>query len=347
MKRTVTTRLYQLVNYQRVVNLRLGMLLLCLVSVSACTNGGSQITDESPSTTVAALALAPDETIQVAATTSIIGDVIAQIGAEKITLFTLIPPNVDPHSYTPTPQDLRTLSDVDVIFINDLHLEEGLADLLAQSTAPQISVNGNATLLSAADEAHEEGDGQEEEDEHGHGAYDPHTWQNVANVQSWVPIIAETLSTLDPTNETAYQAAAERYNEQLATLDQELRDRLTAIPAEQRKLVTDHESFAYFAAAYDFTIVGTLIPSLSSLAESSAQGLAALQGQISAEAAPAIFVGTTTNPELAQQLANDLGVQVVPLYSDALSDSSGPAATYVDFMRYNVNAIVTALTTAD
>lgn len=339
MKRFVTLTPHRPLSRHRRFILLLGVLLLSTLGVGACADHDAQSTDKPLPTDLTALALAPGATVQVAATTSIIGDVVAQVGAENITLFTLIPPNVDPHSYTPTPQDLRTLSDVDVIFINDLHLEEGLADLLAQSAAPQIAVNSNATLLATAEEGHE--------GEHEHGAYDPHTWQNIANVQSWIPIIADTLSTLDPTNATPYQTAAARYNEQLATLDQELRDQLAAIPMEQRKLVTDHESFAYFAAAYDFAIVGTLIPSLSSLAESSAQGLAALQEQITAEAAPAIFVGTTTNPELAQQLASDLGVQVVPLYSDALSDNSGPAATYVDFMRYNVNAIVTALTAAD
>ena len=284
------------------------------------------------------LTLAEGETLQVAATTSILGDIVARIGGDQITLFTLMPPGIDPHSYAPTPQDLRTLSDVDVIFINGLHLEEGLEDLLNDSGAPQVPVNVTVELLAGEEHA-----GEEHADEPDHGANDPHTWQSVANVMQWVTTIEQSLSTVDPANAEQYHAAAVAYQAELTALESEIRTQIETIPPDQRKLVTDHESFNYFAHAYGFTVIGTIVPSLSSMAESSAQDLAALQDQISAEGVQAIFVGTTVNSSMAEQLANDLDITVVPIYSDALSAGDGPAATYLDFMRYNVDAIVTAL----
>ncbi len=346
----------------RHIGLISALLAILLLILSACAlpnqaqTGAEQAAnhaDEHAAETVPALTaitLAEGETLQVAATTSIIGDIVAQIGGERITLITLMGPGVDPHSYTPTPQDLRTLSDVDLIFINGLHLEEGLTDLLADAGAPQVPVNAAVELLAGGEEEHageehadEEHADEEHTNEHDHGPNDPHTWQSVANVMQWVTTIEESLSALDPAQAEEYHAAAAAYQAELTALDSEIRAQIETIPTANRKLVTDHESFNYFAQAYGFTIVGTIIPSLSSLAESSAQDLAALQDQISSEGVPALFVGTTVNPNMAEQLANDLNIVVVPLYSDALSDSDGPAASYLDFMRYNVSAIVTAL----
>jgi len=363
----VTTTHHHKNNLARRLTLRI-ILSMILLLLAACNGTAlSPATDASQSTAPATttneeeplalvpLSLAEGEKLKVAATTSIIGDIVAQIGGEQITLFTLMAPGVDPHSYTPTPQDLRTLYDVDLIFINGLHLEEGLEDLLNEASAPQVSVNEAVEPLEADEEEHAHDDeeahdddhaheGEEaHDDDHDHGSIDSHSWQSLANVQQWVTTIEQTLSTLDPANASAYASAASTYRDALNALDEEMRAQIATIPVAERKLVTDHESFNYFARDYDFTIIGALIPSLSSLAEGSAQELAALQDQIAREEVPAIFVGNTVSPDLAEQIANDLNIAVVPLYSDSLSDSTGPAATYLDFMRYNMEAIVTAL----
>ncbi|MEZ4619013.1 MAG: zinc ABC transporter substrate-binding protein [Caldilineaceae bacterium] len=196
-----------------------------------------------------------------------------------------------------------------------------------------MSVNEHVSLLSRAAEPTDDD----------HGAEDPHTWQSVQNVITWVATIKTALSALDPAHAADYQAAAATYQGELTALDGEIRTKIATIPPANRKLVTDHDTFRYFAHDYGFTIVGTVLGSLSTLAEPSAQELAALQDQIVAEQVPALFVGTTVNPDLAEQLANDLTIKVVALYSDALSADDGPAATYLAFMRYNVDAIVTAL----
>lgn len=162
-------------------------------------------------------------------------------------------------------------------------------------------------------------------------------------MEKWTHNIHHVLSALDPANAEAYDAAATAYAEELEALHTELAALVDAVPAEQRKLVTDHDSLGYLAAEYGFEVIGSVIPSFSTLSEPSAQELAALQDQIRAEGVTAIFVGTTINPSQETQLAEDLGIQVVPIYTGSLSEANGPAATYVDFMRYNVSKIIGAL----
>ena len=191
------------------------------------------------------------------------------------------------------------------------------------------------------EEDHEDREG--DEDHHHHEGADPHTWFSIHAVEQWVENIEHVLRALDPANAAIYTANAQAYLVELEALAEEVEALLAALPAEKRKLVTDHDSFGYFAAAYDFDVVGTVIPSFSTLASPSAGELAKLQDQIEEEGVQAIFVGTTITPDIAQQLAADTGIQVVILYTGSLSDEGGPAASYVDFMRYNVTAIVNAL----
>jgi manganese/iron transport system substrate-binding protein len=328
------------------VQLFCALLLLGLSAIGCMTDPTSEApaaelsaVDQLP--TLTPLTLADGEKIKVVATTNLVADIVAQIGGDYITLYALLAPGVDPHSYTSTPQDLQNLNDADVVFINGLHLETGLDALLVDLAAPVISVNTGVRTRDLAESGHDEA--AAEPASHEHADVDPHTWQSVPTVKQWVENIRSTLSQLDPAHAPDYAAAATAYQTQLEALDAEIRQKVATIPATNRKLVTDHVTFGYFAEEYGFTIVGTLIPSLSTAAEPSAQALAALQDQLNREKVPAIFVGTTVNPRLAEQLAQDLGIQVVTLYSDSLSATDGPAATYLDFMRYNVDAIVNAL----
>ncbi len=165
----------------------------------------------------------------------------------------------------------------------------------------------------------------------------------VANVRIWAENVAEAFSALDPANATYYAENADIYRAQLAALADEIAALMASIPAGSRKLVTDHDDMGYFARAHDFVVVGTIIPSVSAMASVSAQAMAALQRQIVEEEVSAIFVGNTVSRDLADQIATDTGVAVVPLYTDALSAADGPAATYIDMMRYNANAIAAAL----
>ncbi len=203
------------------------------------------------------------------------------------------------------------------------------------------------------DEGHDhEHEGEEDhdhehegEDEHGHDheGPDPHAWMDPQNVKIWADNIAAALSTADPANAADYQANAEAYKAELDALDSWAVEQLAGIGHDRRLLVTDHETLGYFAARYDFEVIGALIPSLSTLSEPSAGELAALQTAIADYDIDVIFIGFSITPSLAQRVAADTGVQLVTLYTEALSAADGPAASYLDMMRYNVSAIAEAL----
>ncbi|MBX3003803.1 MAG: zinc ABC transporter substrate-binding protein, partial [Anaerolineales bacterium] len=178
---------------------------------------------------------------------------------------------------------------------------------------------------------------------HHHGGQDPHVWMDPHNVQAWSAVISTALSQADPAHAAEYQANAARYQAQLEELNGWIAQQVAAIPVEQRQLVTDHESFNYFARRYQFEIVGVLIPSFSSLSEVSAGELATLEQSLSSHAVPAIFIASSINPSLAERIADDIGVQLVTLYAESLSEAQGPAPSYLEMMRYNASAIVDAL----
>ena len=330
----------------------LPLLVLVMVALAAC--GSNTAPGAAPTVTHAAdaatpatlpalspVSLAAGEKLHVVVTTSIIGDVVRNVGGDAIDLTQLLPPGTDPHSYQAKPDDLRQLNNADVIFINGLHLEEGMQSVLdsLDGGAPVISVNiGVPTLEFSGSHT-----GEAANAGHEHGDADPHTWMDVRNVEHWVDTISTVLSALDPTQREQYAANAAAYQTQLADLQDELVAEAASLPPEKRKLVTDHDSLGYLANAYGFTVVGAVIPSISTMAAPSAQDLAALQKQIEQEAVKAIFVSTTVNPDVAAQIAGDTRATVVPIYTGSLSDARGPAATYIDMMRYDVKQIVDAL----
>ena len=189
------------------------------------------------------------------------------------------------------------------------------------------------------DEDHEAEEGHEHEHQDG----DPHTWTDPNNVMIWTQNITSALAEADPENAAKYQANAEAYIDELRELDSWIRAQVETIPAENRELVTDHLTFGYFADEYGFEQVGFVIPAISTSASTSSKELAELIDTITEHSVPAILVGTTVNPTLAEQVAKDTGVQIVYVYTGSLSEPGGEAESYFDFMRYNVNAIVEAL----
>jgi len=222
----------------------------------------------------------------------------------------------------------------DRIFINGLDLEAGLADILETFGDIVISLSDDLPNLLA---------GEAEGANHGHATIDPHVWFDPSLVSLWVDVIAETLSELTPSQAPDIRARATDYQLELSALDEWIIIALDQIPPEQRRLVTDHHVFGYFEARYGLEQVGTVFPGLSTLSEPSARDIASLISTITSLSIPAIFVGTTVNASLAEQIAADTGTRVIRLYTGALSEPNGPADTYLSFMRYTVTALVEGL----
>ena len=284
--------------------------------------------------TLCVTAGAPAVGMNVVCTTTIIGDIVTQIAGESADIIILFSPNMDPHAFEPRPQDLVALQRADVIFINGLDLEAGLASILEPLGPAVISLSQNLPGLHSA-----EGDAEDND----HGVPDPHVWFDPTLVSSWVDVIADHLAEWVPSSESDIRARATAYQTELANLDVWIFATLEQIPPEHRKLVTDHHVFGYFETRYGLEQVGTVFPGLSTLSEPSARDIANLVSTIESLDVPAIFVGTTVNPSLAQQIAGDTGIRVVSLYTGALSEDDGPAPTYLDFMRYTVTALVDGL----
>jgi ABC-type Zn uptake system ZnuABC Zn-binding protein ZnuA len=273
------------------------------------------------------------------ATTTLIVDLVHNVGEDLIDLRTMLPIGSDAHTFSPTPQDVVAVADADVVFINGLGLEEFLRELLenAGGEAPVVAVSMNIEPRKLVNN----GEGEE----HAHTAVgaDPHVWMTPAKVIIMVHNIEQALSKLDPTNAETYAANAAAYVVQLEALDAWVKTQIESIPAENRKLVTDHETFGYYADRYGLTVVGAVIPAYSTSAEPSAQELAALQELIETQHVQAVFVGTTMNTVLAERIAADTGLKMVPLYTESLGASGSGVETYLDFIRYNTTAIVAAL----
>lgn len=298
-------------------SIRILLAVLILSTVAGCDQGNE---------------IASDGKLKVLATTTIVADVVHQVGGESINLEILLPVGVDPHTFSPTPQDLARISQAQIVFLNGAGLEESIQKYIdnIEGNVHVVEVSEGVTLI--------ESPGSSE-----HDAGDPHTWTDPENVKVWVENISTALSELDPAHTTFYRENADTYLGKLDELDTWIASQVEQIPADKRKIVSDHETLAYFARRYGFNQVGTVIPGTSTLAEPSAQEMAQLEDLIRKENISTIFVDSTANPKLTERISQDLGIDIVPIYSGSLTDLEGEAGTYLNYMRYNVTAIVEAL----
>ncbi len=271
--------------------------------------------------------------LDVVATTTIAGDILAQVGGDAINLNVLLKPGGDPHSFQARPSDLRSVSEADVIFVSGFSLEGTMLESL-RSAAPGVPM---VDLSEGIDPLR-----VQPGDEHG-GAGNPHVWLDPANVMRWAENAALALGRMDPEHQELFDRNARGYELVLASLQDWIEAQIAFLAPERRRLVTDHRELDYFAQRYGFEITGTLVASFSSDAEPSARELADLETQLHGLDASAIFVSSTVNPKLAERVAADMGFKVVQLYIGSLSDPAGPAPDYIALMKYNVRAIVVAL----
>jgi ABC-type Zn uptake system ZnuABC Zn-binding protein ZnuA len=291
--------------------------------------------------------LVAGERLSVIASTSIVGDVVENVGGEAIDLTVVIGFGQDPHSYAPTPRALKTVEDAHLVFVNGLGLEEGLMDAVESlASVPVIAVStGIEPMVFQSRHGHE---GIEEAHD-AHGGGDPHFWMNPANVMVWVENIERALSQADPARRAVYEANARAYIAKLEKLDAEIRRLIEAIPKRKRKLVVDHHVLSYFADEYGFEVIGALLGSISTSSDASAGETAKLVELLREQQVATIFVGSTAGQglqRLADAVAGELGreVTILPIMTGSLAPPGQRGDTYLDYMEYNVSQIVSGLT---
>lgn len=310
-----------------------------------------------------AQASVPAEPVKVVATFSILGDMVREIGGDRVQITTLVGPEQDAHGYEPRPQDVLALRNAQVVVANGLGFETWLDDLKASAGFDGVLVvaSQHARLRRAG------GAGEQEHDDHGHekhghdkhahekhdhdkhehhheGEDDPHAWQDLQNGQRYVEAIAQGLAQSDPAGAGYYAQRANDYRQRMQALDDTLRQQLGALPAERRKVVSSHDAFGYFADAYGITFIP--VSGLAGKAEVSARGIARLVDTVKKEKVSGVFVESGSSSRLVEQIARETDAVVGgTLYSDALARPGHPADTYLGIFRWNAEQLLQVLGT--
>ena len=359
-------------------------------------------------------ARAQDRRLRVVASFSILADVAQSVAGDAADVASLMPLGTNPHAFTPSAQDVVTLSKANTVLVVGVNFEEGLLPVVEESAADKMFVVSqcipirpvvsrtthnheadhadehedeahedegghdhhadmsadcaghyeaieaafamddhallNGTLgplntLTCGGHDHEADDANEGQDDHEHaaGSCDPHVWTDPVNAGLWALMIRDVLAELDPANADVYAANAEAYLAELAALHRDIQALIDAIPADRRSIVTNHLAFNYFSERYGLKLVGVVIPGGSTTSEPSVQEVLTLIDTVQEYNVPAIFTETTVSESIAQQIAGETGAQIVRLYTGSLSQPGDGADTYLNYMRYNAQAIADAL----
>lgn len=273
----------------------------------------------------------PRDGLAVVATTTQLGDFARAVGGDRASVTQLLQPNADPHDYEPTPGAVGAIADASVVLENGMGLDDWLGDAISNA-------GSRATrIVTTADVATRRGAG---------GDPDPHVWLDPRNAIIMVRAIETAFVAAAPEDAAQFHANADAYVRQIDVMDAELATRLDAVPASRRTIVTDHDAFGYFAGRYGITIVGTVVPSLSTQAEASAKAVTDLAATIRSQGVRAIFTEASIDPKIERALADETGVRLGdPLYGDALGGPDTPAASYLGMMRTNMDAIINGIGT--
>jgi zinc/manganese transport system substrate-binding protein len=289
--------------------------------------------------TLAALLIAgpagAQEKMKIVATFSILADLVKNVGGDRIEVATLVGPNGDAHVYSPTPADAKTLAAAKVVFVNGLGFEGWIERLVKASGTKAVQVVASKGIKQR----------KMEDDEHpGKTQTDPHAWQTILNSKIYVANIRDALIKADPAGKSVYEANARAFSAKLDALQKEVLDAVAKIPADRRKIITSHDAFGYFQAAYGITFIAP--QGVSTESEPSAGDVAKIITQIRREKIPAVFLENVTDSRLLKRIAEESGAKIGgTLYSDALTDAKGDAPTYIDMMRHNIRQLAAALTT--
>jgi zinc/manganese transport system substrate-binding protein len=321
--------------------MQIGLALLVLVGLS----GGAQAADK----------------LKTVASFSILGDMVRQVGGDRVEVVTLVPPDGDAHVFDPTPADAKTLAGAEIFFVNGLGFE-GWMERLEKSSGFKgktvVASQGVKPLTMSEEKGHHHGEEAKDEEEHEHehedhakgedhddeaeDVTDPHAWQDLANGKLYIANIRDGLIAADPEGKAVYEANTAKYLDAIAKEDEAVRAALAGLPEARRKIITSHDAFGYFGAAYRLEIIAP--EGVSTESEASAQDVARIIRQIKEEKIPAVFLENVTDHRLLDQIARETGAKIGgTLYSDALSGPDGPAPTYLNMFRHNVGTLTAAL----
>jgi zinc/manganese transport system substrate-binding protein len=280
------------------------------------------------------------ERLPVVASFSILGDFVKNVGGDRVSVALLVGPEGDAHVYQPSPADAKKLAGAKVIFVNGFKFE-GWIDRLIKASGTKASVVIATKGITPREM--ENGEEAKKGQVHEHAGVDPHAWQSIANARIYVANIRDALIAADPGGKEIYEKNAAAYLAKLAAVETEVKEGIAKIPAERRRIITSHDAFGYFGAAYGFEFIAP--QGVSTETEASARDVAKIIRQIKAQKIPAVFLENISDPRLMQRIAAETGAKLGgKIYSDALSAESGPASTYIDMMRHNIRQLSAALT---
>jgi zinc/manganese transport system substrate-binding protein/manganese/iron transport system substrate-binding protein len=296
---------------------------------AACGSGSSSSSQSSGSP-------GAPQPLKVVATTTQVGDFARNVGGDKVVVQQILKPNVDPHDYEPSPADIQAIAEADVVVKNGVGLEKWLDQVIE-------SAGFSGTIVDASQGvAIRQGDGSEEE-----AAGDPHIWHNPLNAKIMAANIEKAFAAEDAADASAYQANLAAYGAKIDALDAGITKKIDSIPADKRKLVTNHDAFGYYIDRYKLTFVGSIIPSFDTSAELSGKQIADLVAKIKSTGVTAIFSESSLPPKTADAIGREAGVKVEAgedsLYGDTLGPEGSAGATYLQMEEHNTDTIVTAL----
>ncbi len=281
---------------------------------------------------------------------SVLGDIVENVVGDATTVKTFVGPDSDAHAYEPTPQDAVALEQATAVVTIGLGFEPWLDEIYAASGSKSPVIVSSAALkpikVDPAAGGHADEEGHAEEEAHAGDAeeLDPHVWHDAQNVITMVETIRDGLIAAMPDQAETFRENSTRYIAELQQLDAEIVTMVDSIPAERRKLVTNHDTFGYFAQRYGFVVVGTVLGVSTEGNDPSATEIVALTAAIRESAVPTIFIENMSNSSLIDNVATEAGVTIAPaLYTDALGSTDSDGSTYLNMMRYNVTTMKTAL----
>ena len=294
------------------------MLLIAVFSISILSCGGKQNAGTNKTDKIIAVS-----------TITVINDIVKNIGGDKVEAKSICGVGIDPHTYKAKPNDPRTVSESDIVFINGFGLEHWIEEMVRNA-------GGNKKVVTVTEEI------TPMTDEKGFGDPDPHAWFNVQYIKTYSNNITKALIEMDKQSESYYKQNLDNYLKKLDSLDSWVKNEIQKIPEQKRVLITSHDAFRYFGKAYGLEVNG--LQGISTEAKAQTEDVKKLVDLIKERKLSSVFIETSVNPKLLEEISKETGAKVGgTLYSDSVGDEGTFEGTYIGAVTHNVNTIVNAL----